>query len=208
MSVIDHIRRAFAETPHPGDRFLQGSREGRDTFDAVEPFLGVSRWDAIEPAVLDEHHDALSFLSEGGFRFFLPAYMIADLEGELRTADVVFHLTSGFIDRSVEVPIGDVTFHRPTGGSAFLNPRRYGAMTFEDYARYRLSVFTQEEVAAIVAYLEHRRTWPDSYDRDAIDAALQSFWRQRAETGPTADELSSHLENEEAFLRAIDAQPE
>lgn len=203
-ALVAHIRRAFAETPHPGDRFLQGSREGRDALEAVEPFRGVSSWEAMEPEVLDENYDALSFLSEGGLRFFLPAYMIADVNGRLWTADVVFHLTHGFLDQQVEVPIGTATFVRKIGRSALLNPRRYGAMTFENYARYRLSVFDRDEAAAIVAYLEYKRTEPDPHDVPAIDAALAEFWRGRAESAPTGDELTAHLEAEQTFLEATD----
>ena len=202
--LIDLIRRAFAGTPHTGDRFLQGSREGRDAFEAIEPFRGVSTWGAMEAAVLDRQYDALSFRSEGGFRFFLPAYMIADLNGELLTADVVFHLTHGFSDQEVEVPVGDETFIRKMGRSALLNPRRFGAMTFADYARYRLSVFSRGEAAAIVAYLEYKRTAPDSYDAESIEAALTAFWRSRAASAPTGDDLTAHLEAERAFLEAID----
>lgn len=46
--------------------------------------------------MLDAHYSALSFFSEAAFRFFFPAYLIADLRGELRTADPLFHLTGGF----------------------------------------------------------------------------------------------------------------
>lgn len=205
--LIEVIRRGFSDTPHPGDRFLQGSREGRDAFEAVEPFRGVSSWDDVESEVLDQHYDALSFLSEGGLRFFLPAYMIADLNDELMTADVVFHLTHGFLDQEVEVPIGSETFVRKMGRSVLLNPRRFGAMTSEDYARYRLSVFNREEASAIVAYLEHKRTEPDSYDAESIDAALAAFWRPRAESAPTGTDLAAHLEAEQSFLAAIEEQP-
>ena len=46
--------------------------------------------------VLDAGYDALSFFSEGGFRYFLPANLIADLGKQLQTADPVFHLMNGF----------------------------------------------------------------------------------------------------------------
>ena len=151
--LIEVIREAFSQTDHPGDGFLHGSREGDDAFEAVEPFRGHTDWSTVDPAILDENYDALSFLSEGGFRFFLPAFLIADLNGLLETADAVFHLASSFHDTTVNVPIGDQVFEKRIGKSALLNPRRFGAMTFEDYARFRLSVFTREEAAAIVAYI-------------------------------------------------------
>ena len=170
----------------------------------AETFAGVSDWSTLDAAVLDANYTALSYFSEGGFRFFLPAYLTADLRGELRTADPVFHLAGGFHDLSVDVPIGDEVFSRRIGKSAFVNPRRYGAMTFEDYARHRLSVFAREESAAIVAYLEYRRAQPDSVDAESIEAALELFWRHRAATAPEQSDLDGHLEEETAFLAVID----
>ncbi len=201
--LIRLIRDAFSQTDHPGDGFLQGSREGDDAFDAVEPFKGVTEWSAIAAAVLDEHYDALSFLSDGGFRFFLPAYLIADINDQLMTADPVFHLAGSFHDATVRIPIGDEVLERRIGKSAFLNPRRYGAMTFEDYARSRLSVFTREEATAIVAYLEYRRSLPDAVDGRDIDAAMESFWNRRAQEAPTHSQLAEHVAAEEAFTRRV-----
>src|SRR6202011_989048 len=99
-------------------------------------------------------HSALSFFSEGAFRFFLPAFLIADLRNELMNAEPLFHLT-GFSVYAVQMPANSRVFTRKGGGSTLMNPRRYGAMTFADYARYRLSVFTREEARAIVAYLNY-----------------------------------------------------
>lgn len=202
--VIATIERGFARTPHPGAAFLAGSHDGCEPAEAVEPFRTITDWRVVQARVLDAHYDALSFLSEGGFRFFVPAWMVADLRGELATADPLFHLTMGFTTRSVAVPIGDETFRRATGGRALVNPRRYGAMTFEDVARHRLSVFCREEAAAVVAYLGVRRERDDSdITREAVDAALGAFWRERARAAPTADDLAAHVADEDAFVRAI-----
>lgn len=201
--LIEVIREAFSQTDHPGDSFLLGSREGDDAFEAVEPFRGHTDWSTVDAAILDENYDALSFLSEGGFRFFLPAFLIADLNDLLETADAVFHLASSFHDTTVNVPIGDQVFEKRIGKSALLNPRRFGAMTFEDYARFRLSVFTREEAAAIVAYLEYRRSLPDALDAEEIGAALDSFWRERASDAPTQRDLTEHADAEADFIRRV-----
>ena len=201
--LIESIREAFSHTDHPGDGYLLGSREGDDAFEAVEAFLGHTDWSAVDPAVLDRHYDALSFLSEGGFRFFLPAFLIADVKGQLATADPVFPLAGSFHDTTVQVPVGGDVLEKSIGKSALLNPRRYGAITFEDYARYRLSVFTREEAVAVVAYLEYRRSLPDAVDREDIEAALESFWRDRAASAPTHRSLAQHLEDEEDFMRRV-----
>ena len=196
--VIDQIRKAFVATPYPGDRFLQGTFEGCEPYDEVGAFVGKTDWRALDSAMLDAHYCSLSFFSEGGFRFFLPAYLIADLREELLTADPLFHLWHGFATVSAELPVGSQSFRRGTGGKRLLNPRRYGAMTWIDYARHRLSVFTREEAKAIVAYMTYKRERDTmGLDKPRIDAALKEFWFDRAENAPTQEVVESHLQEEE-----------
>jgi hypothetical protein len=203
-TVIEKIQTAFADNAFPGARFLQGSFEGCEPYDEVGPFEKLEDWRGIEARFLDGHASALSFFSEAGFRFFLPAYLISDLRNQLYTADPLFHLTHGFSDWTTEVPAGDRTLTIKHGRSAFINPRRYGAMTSCDYARYRLSIFTREEAGAIIAYLEFKRDAdPDVIDKQVIDAALDSFWLERAQTAPPAQNLRQHMAEQEEYLAAI-----
>jgi len=203
-AVIEKIQTAFAGNEHPGARFLQGSFEGCEPYDEVGPFEKLEDWRGIEADFLDGHASALSFFSEAGFRYFLPAYLISDLRGLLYTADPLFHLTYGYSDWNTEIPAGDHTLAIKHGKSAFINPRRYGAMTSYDYARYRLSVFTREEAGAIVAYLEFKRgADPDVIDKQTIDAALESFWLDRARTAPPVQSLRQHVAEQEEYLAAI-----
>src|ERR687896_1194106 len=207
--VIEKIRGAFAGNEHPGGRFLQGSFEGCEPYEEVGPFENVEDWRGIEAGFLDGHANALSFFSEAGFRFYLPAYLISDLRGQLQTTDPLFHLTHGFSDWTTEVPAGDRTLVIRHGRSAVINPRRYGAMTSYDYARWRLSVFTREEANAIVAYLEFKRDLdPDVIDKQSIDAALKSFWLERVRTAPQARSLEQHLAEQREYLAAISADIE
>ncbi len=202
--IIKEIYEAFGNNEYPGDAFLQGSLEGCEPYDEVGPFKGKKDWRTLNPDFLDGHAAALSFFSEGGFRFFLPAYLVADLQGKLSTADPLFHLTHGFSDSSVQVPTKTKVFTRKFGKSAFLNPRRYGAMIWYDYARYRLSVFTKEETKAIVAYLNYQRD-SDSLclDKERIDGALQSFWIERSLTAPSAESLKGYIAEEEKYLAEL-----
>lgn len=205
--IIDLIRHAFGATPYPGDAFLQGSFDGSEPGDEVAPFVGKSDWSIVESTLLDQRYSALSFFSGAAFRFFLPAYLIADLREELFTADPLFHLWHGLATVSAEVPVGPQTFRRETGGQRLLNPNRYGAMTWNDYAHYRLSVFTREEAKAIVAYMvyksEHGVT---EAERSTIDTALNDFWFDRAANAPTFEDLRAHLNEEERFIAAIQRQ--
>lgn len=208
-AVVALIRDAFARTAYPGDPFLQGSFEGDEPYEEVGAFKGKADWASLEPEFLDAHYVVLSFFSEGAFRYFLPAFLIADLRDRLRTAEPVFHLTNGFSDESHEERVGDRAFVRRWGTSAFVNPRRYGAMTSLDYARYRLSVFTREEASSLVAYLRWKRSSSDAaaeYERRRIDAALDAFWLERARSAPTADDLERHLAEERTYLEAVSSK--
>jgi hypothetical protein len=202
--VIEHIRQAFCETERPSDAFLQGSHEGCEPGESVAPFIGITDWSQLDPAMLDASYNALSFFSEGGFRYFLPAYLIADLQSLLQSADPVFHLTNGFSDKVVKTPAGQRIYEKTIGKSAFVNPRRYGAITWHDHARCQLSVFTREEAGAIVAYLEYKRdSDPHGLNAEDINAALDSFWRDRAANGSMHHAVRQALKKEAEYLRDI-----
>jgi hypothetical protein len=121
-------------------------------------------------------------------------------------ADPLFHLTHGFGDLAVKHRIKTRVFVRKTGKTAFVNPRRYGGMPFYDYARYRLSVFTREEVRAIVAYLGYKRdSDPHNVHIEEVDAALNLFWLERAANAPSAESIEQHLIEEEAYLAELES---
>lgn len=207
--VIDLIREAFGATAYPGDAFLQGSFDDCEPYDEVGAFAGKTDWSRLDSTFLDTHYCALSFFSEGGFRYFLPAYLIADLRGELLTADPLFHLCHGFAVLSAKMPVGVQTFRRDSGGKTLVNPKRYGAMTWSDYARHRLSAFTREEAKAIVEFMLYKRE-QDSADPRAsrIDAALHEFWLDRSENAPTREALEAHVREEERFTAALQSRRE
>lgn len=202
--IIGIINRAFGDNQYPGDDFLVGSKDGSEPLDEIRPFIGRTDWKTVEPRVLDSHSGALNFFSEAGLRFFLPAYLVADLKEQLDYADPVFILTHGFSNSAVTHKIGNHEFIRETGKDAFINPRRYGALTFEDYARYRLSVFTCEEAGAITKYLVYKRDHDmDGFDRNQIETALDSFWYERIKNAPRHQEINDHLQAEDEYLDAL-----
>jgi hypothetical protein len=203
-AVIEIIRNAFDPDAHPGDRWLQGSFEGCEPYDEIGAFTDRHDWRLFDAAFLDQHYCALSFFSEAGFRYYIPAYIVADVREELKTADPVFHLTHGFVDFSTTMEVAGEAFVRSSGRTRLINPLRYGAMTFLDYARQRLSVFCREEAAAILAYLEFAREVPShEYSRDAIDRAVTDFWRPRAADAPDRATLQRHNAEERRFGDAI-----
>ena len=127
-----------------------------------------ARSPATGSAFLDQapagYSSALSFFSDEAFRYFLPAYLLADLDGALDAADPVFHLCHGLDDATRAEKV---------------NPRRYGDRTWLETMRYRLSVFTRQEARAIVAYLRCKAT-DDECARGRIEQAIKNYWSERA----------------------------
>ena len=206
-AVIAHIHEAFAPLAYPGDAFLQGSHEGCEPFEEVGAFVGRTDWRTLDAAFLDGHYSALSFFSEAGFRFFLPAYLVAAVRGELLTADPVFHLTHGLVEEMHEERVGDRVFVKRWGRSCPVNPLRYGAATWWNHAQMRLGVFTREEAGAIVAYLRHGRAHADTdVERARIAGALDAYWLERERHAPTAADLRRHLAEEAEFHAALRAK--
>jgi hypothetical protein len=203
-SLVALIHVAFDGNAYPGDALLQGSDEGSEPAEIAAAFAGHEDWAALDAPFLDANYTALSFLSEAGFRYFLPAYLVADVRDELQTADPLFHLTNGFADGSMADRRHGRDFVRRWGMSRLVNPRRYGATTTMDYARYRLSVFTREQAGAIVEYLTWRRAAERSpLDEPFIDGALSHFWRERARSAPTQAMLAEHLRAEAEYVAAL-----
>ena len=205
-AVIHSIEVGFARTRRPGDAFLVGSREGCEPEEACGPFRGHQDWRGLDPPFLDGHYTALSFFSEGAFRFFLPAYLVADVEEKLQTADPMQHLIGSFWDGEVTVTEPGDPAHplvRRFGGSVLLNPRRYGAALFRDFGRCRLSVFCREEARAIVEYLRFKQRAAAMY-ASQIQAALDAFWLERAARAPTADDIQAYLDEEGRYSAYLD----
>ncbi|OGW47261.1 MAG: hypothetical protein A2V62_03255 [Nitrospirae bacterium RBG_19FT_COMBO_58_9] len=56
----------------------------------------------------------------------------------------------------------------------------------------------------MVAYLEHKRDAdPHGLNTEEINAALDSFWRNRAATGPTHRAVRQQLKEEADYLKEI-----
>lgn len=161
------IRKAFSRVRYPGDDQLRGVGEGDEPFCVERDFRGKREWQTLSPQFLDQSPDglasALRFLSNEAFRFYLPAYLIADLEGQLRQSDPLLHLTYGLDRRSAQKR---------------LSRSRYGADTWSGYARKRFAGFTREEAAAIVAYLEFKRS--EGVRLRETGEALEGYWNHRA----------------------------
>jgi uncharacterized protein DUF6714 len=165
------IRDAFATTPPPAADRLRGSNEGTEPFLLEAEFRHVPDWREVDAAFIDRAPDgfgtALSFFSSEAFRYYLPAYLVADLRQKLRQVDPVFHLWHGLVDDQRANPD---------------NERRYGSWTWFEAMSDRFRAFTPHESAAIVAYLRYKAEHDDlDLDRPMIEQALRNYWLGRCE---------------------------
>lgn len=167
-AVKTAIRSAFSKVEYPGDWCLRGSDEGDEPYLLEAEFRGKTDWTELAPDFMDQAPNgfgsALSFFSDEAFHFYLPAYLIADIDEQLEQHDPSFQLTHGLDDESRDKKI---------------NPRRYGERTWFEAKRHMFSMFSREEAAAIVQYLELRRD-RDEIARPHIDQALRNYWYERA----------------------------
>lgn len=161
LAIEEQIRSAFANVECPPREQLSDSTYGDEPALLREEFAGVSNWSAVDrPEFLDTAPDgfssALSFFSSAAFRYYIPAYMIADLRGGLSAVQIYFHLTTGLTNLSRIEQLPD-----------------------------RFAAWSREEAAAAHAYLRWKRA-RDAFARKDIDEAIWNFWMELAERGSVA----------------------
>lgn len=167
-ALIERIERAFADVVYPGDDDLTDSTYGEEPEALKEAFRGKTDWRTLASAFLDQAPDgwgtALSFFSDRALLFYLPAYLVADLRGQLARQDPTGRLCISVTPQSEDQKIA----------------KRWGGGTMGERARAAFSLFDAEQVQVIVAYL----WWAlDAHgDEDLIvRQALENYWLQRAE---------------------------
>ncbi len=181
--LIEAIRDAFDARPYPGDDRLCGSDQGDEPAEYALEFRGLD-WRTLHPDFLAYHYAALSFFSDEGFAFFLPAFMIADVLGQAGNADPVFHLTYGLYEEGPPPVIQfDVDMLRKLG----LDPEQIALLQsspplpsktdWHAYIIRRCAGFGLQEREVIVRYLEYSagRAWEDQARK--IHEALESYWK-------------------------------
>ncbi|HET9752932.1 MAG TPA: DUF6714 family protein [Myxococcales bacterium] len=167
----ERVRQAFADVKRPSNGALHVPDGGEDGALLEQDFRDKMDWRTLDGAFLDQapggFGSALSFFSPAALRYFLPAYLIADLEGCLDRVDVASRLSAPFTEAA-----------RKTAA----NRRRYGALTRFEAGQLRFAEFGHDEVAAIVAFLEHKAA-ADQAGVLPIGEALANYWRPRLARG-------------------------
>lgn len=163
------IRSAFAGTPYPGDDALVRSA-GDEPDEVVELFRGRDDWRELPADFVDRagaaSPSALSFFSAGAFRFYLPAFLIADVDGRLVYTDPLFYLFHG-LDEATRSEVVRVPGAAPT--------------TWWRVQQEHLAGFTAQEAAAIVAYLRWRAGGDEpEFSRRSVREAVDNYWLARS----------------------------
>jgi len=160
-AILEELRCAFpAQRPMAFDP-LVGSTQGDEPVQVARAFENKTDWTLLRDDWLEAIPCALHFLSNEALCFYIPAFMAADVRGQLNMADPIFALTHGFAYGS----------DTPTRGRK--------SKTWGESARERWAPLTNAQARAIVQYLE----WSAAQNRphaDNITAALAAYWYARA----------------------------
>ena len=167
-NLIQKIELAFADVEHPGDCNLTDSTYGEEPAALTTEFAGKTIWKNLDPEFLDVAPcgwgTALSFFSGEALQFFLPAYLIADLQKQLAHQDPVYRLCS-----SVTPLVENQKISKMWGGG-----------TMGDHARADFSRFTPEQISVIIDYLWWKLE-TEGYN-PTIEQALENYWLERHES--------------------------
>jgi hypothetical protein len=153
--VASEIRKAFADTPYPGDdnivvKFLmQGVEIEEPEREELAAALRGKSWKDVGTDIVRYHYDGLALLTPQGQRYYLPAYMLAALNGP-----------------SEDINIDFVVYHLQIPSEPDLR---------ELHLR-NFAVFEPAEKQAIRMFLEHMQMAMDSGLRKDATKALDAYW--------------------------------
>lgn len=165
--LVEKIEQAFSDVAYPGDHDLTGSSYGDEPAALERDFRGRTDWKQLDKAFLNQAPDgwgtALSFFSDNALRFYIPAYMIADIQGDLDSGgDPAVRLCSSL------TPLGETK----------KIAKMWGGGTMGERARACFGKFSAAQVSAVVAYLQWRLNNADGHDM-LIDQVLENYWLER-----------------------------
>jgi hypothetical protein len=158
--LILKITKAFSENEFPGNDNLVASSYGEEPNLVRNHFVGQNSWNILTPEFID-CDEALSFFSDQAFRFYIPAFMIADINDQLKNNYPEVRLCSLLTPESEPKKIAKI----------------WGGGTIGERAKECFQHFSNEQANAIIAYLY----WKLLQDKDnlIIEQALQNYWLKR-----------------------------
>ena len=163
-SLIKMIEVAFSNVQYPGDDCLTDSF-GEEAEALEIEFRDKTDWKVLDSEFLNQAPggwgSAVSFFSAAALQFYLPAYLIADIDGSLEIGDASTRLCAFVTPQMEKKKIAKV----------------YGGGTLGEHARKEFSRFTALQVSAIVSYLWWKLEQEDY--NPTIEQALENYWLER-----------------------------
>lgn len=156
--VETEIRQAFPA--HRSDEFGPLSIGDREENVRIRADLAdVVDWTSIAPEVMAEidRNSGFGFLTKEAARFYLPAFLVADLQGADLNSDPVSQLCVAHPSTSTE----DVITWQLT------------------LLRDHWNALTPAQAAAVCRYLEWRITGPSRGNEGEVAYSLSAYWYQR-----------------------------
>ncbi len=134
---------------------------GGEVSDLEREFADKTDWTQIDPEWLDAAPNgwasARSFFSDAARLFYLPAYILADIHGNLEHSNgAAFDLTHGFGP----------------------GERPEDVERLREELRDRWSGLTEAQVCTVVRFLEWAAVW-NEFDGEDIRPALEAYWYPR-----------------------------
>jgi len=165
--LIEQIERAFADVEFPGENNLSRSTYGSEPPLLRKEFRDKRDWRTLTTDFLNQapggFGSALSFFTDQAYLFYLPAYLIADIEGRLDDA------------RS---PTSRLCYSVTPLGERNKLAKIWGGGTMGDRAKKCFESFSTEQVSAIVAYLWWTLESAGS-ESLVVEQALENYWLDR-----------------------------
>ncbi|MGE0871388.1 MAG: DUF6714 family protein [Kofleriaceae bacterium] len=164
-ALLAQIEAAFADVSYPGDDDLTKSSYGPESEALIRDFRGKTDWRAVSGDFLNHAAGGwgLSFFSDAALRFYLPAYMIADVRRELTSGDS---------------PDGRLTAFLTAQTSANKLAKVWGGGTMGEHARRCFDQFDAAQAAAVTEYLLWKLD-DLGYEHPTITEALEEYWLRR-----------------------------
>jgi hypothetical protein len=166
-TLAELIERAFADVPYPGDDGIAHNQHYGDGEEVAAAFKG-QHWRTVPVEVLGRQAESGSFFTPEACRFFLPAYMLAEIR-------------KGPPERASRWLMGRIMYAL----DGMLYPPRGGGVPSDEF-RQRMDPLTPQQKEAVRRFLYWlNRKWtgsaaPSSRTENGqlseVDRALRDYW--------------------------------
>lgn len=163
--VRSEIATAFSTAPYPGDEgivsklIISGQEVDDPEREGIEESFKGLHWKAVSHEALMRNRDSLSFFTPTGLRFFLPAYLMAALDG---VGDI-----RGFVVDFLRCPEGSL--QEGVLRAHFLK---------------QVSALSPSQKSAVKLFLEYLKdSTDDALFRGDIAAAFERYWSAEPHDG-------------------------